>query len=155
MEGKIYISKEKLASLKKELKGIEDVKRKEIAESLEEARALGDLKENAEYHKAREDQGILESRVLEINNIIKNHEIFKERHTDEVEIGSIVTISKKNLSKKITYTIVGEEDIDIENNKIPHHSPIAIAMLSKKEGDMFKLTKPSGDVINYKIENIK
>lgn len=150
-----FLSKEKLKELTLELKEMKSGGRKEIAERLDEAKSYGDLSENAEYHQAREDQGKAESRIQELEYIIKNAEIIKKHHSEVVELGVTVVISKKNHSSKQTFEITGKEDSDITNGKIDIEAPLAAAMVGKKEEEFFDFKKPNGEKVSYKIISIK
>lgn len=142
---KSYLSKEKYAELKQELAYLTHERRKEIAESLEAAKALGDLSENAEYHAAREAQVAVEERIMQIEEILKNAVIMTAKHkTDSVGIGSVVTVKKGKEEK--TYTIVGSEEADIAQGKISNQSPLGKAIFGKKKGDTFTYTTPQGTV---------
>lgn len=150
-----YLSKEKLEELKKELEELTTMGRKEIAHRLDEAKSYGDLKENAEYHQARDDQGKMESRILEIEDIIKNSEVFKKHKADKVELGCVVTIAKKGSREKTTYEIVGSQDADVFSGKLDRNAPMSVAMMDKVEGDFFDFKKPNGESVTYKIVEIK
>lgn len=140
-----YITKEKLEELKKELEELKTVKRLEIATNLEYARSLGDLSENAEYHDAREQQAKLEERVKHLEQVIKSAKIVTHsKKTDEVRLGSAVTIRKKGERKTIVYTLVGSEEANIHEGKISFHSPIGEALLGKEVGDNFSFETPRG-----------
>lgn len=141
---KEYLSKEKHEELKQELAFLTHDRRKEIAEALEAAKALGDLSENAEYHAAREAQAGVEERIMVIEEILRNAVVVSstKHKTDSVGIGSVVTI-KKDKSER-TYTIVGSEEADIANGKISNKSPLGEAMFGKKKGDSFVFTSPNG-----------
>jgi transcription elongation factor GreA len=142
---KSYLSKEKHAELKKELEYLTHERRKEIAESLEAAKALGDLSENAEYHAAREAQVAVEERIMQIEEVLKNAVIMSAKHkTDAVGIGSEVTVKKGKEEK--TYTVVGSEEADISNGKISNQSPLGKAIFGKKKGDTFTYTTPQGKI---------
>lgn len=142
---KEYLSKEKYDELKKELEELTHNKRKEIAEQLEAAKALGDLSENAEYHAAREAQASVEERIMQIEEILRNAVIMSTKHkTDSVGIGSVVTMKKGKEDK--TYTIVGSEESDIVAGKISNKSPLGEAMFGKKKGDKFSFNTPHGKV---------
>ena len=150
-----YISKEKLQELTEELAILKGKGRKEIAERLDEAKSFGDLSENAEYHNAREDQGKMEARVAELEDIVKNAQILKKHHCESVELGATVVVSKKNSSVKQTFEITGKEDADILNGKLDIDAPLAKAMMGKKAGDFFEFKKPNGEEVCYKIVSIK
>lgn len=148
-----YITKEKKASLLAELEDLKGPKRKEILDSLEYAKSLGDLSENAEYHQAREDQGKLEARILKIEEILKSSKIISGGGSDIVEVGSTVTVQKKDGKDKKTYLIVGSEEADMALGKISHKSPFGEALFGKKKGDDISFSTPGGTV-NYKVLNV-
>ncbi|MFW0870960.1 MAG: transcription elongation factor GreA [Patescibacteria group bacterium] len=154
-QDKVFITKEKYDELKIEFANLTTNSRTEIAERLDSAKALGDLKENAEYHQAREDQAILEERINRIQSILKNAEIIKTTEHQQVEIGALVTIARKGSSAKQSYQIVGQEESDAQNGKLSHHSPLVVAMLGKKEGDFFNFTTPGGEQVTWKVVEVK
>ncbi len=155
IEKPFYISKEKYKELKIELENLLTTGRSKIAQDLDEAKALGDLSENAEYHSAREEQSKMESRILELQGILKSAEIVKPHSSTSVELGSYVYVTKKGSSKKIEYEIVGQEDMDIPAGKIAFDSPLGSAILGKKVGDSFDFKKPNGEISYFKISKIK
>jgi transcription elongation factor GreA len=130
-----------------ELKG----RRGEIADKIAEARDYGDLSENAEYDSAREEQGLVETRIAEIEDILVNAEIIKVKKSSKVHVGSTVEI--KNGSKVATYTIVGPVEADPMNGKISNESPLGVALMDKEVGDKVMLTTPKGD-ITYTVESV-
>ncbi len=141
---KEYLSREKHDELKEELEFLTHVKRKEIAESLEAAKALGDLSENAEYHSAREAQAGVEERIAVLEEILKSAVIVGNKHkTDAVGIGSVVTLKRGKETK--TYTIVGSEESDVSSGKISNKSPLGENMMGKRKGEEFTCTTPRGD----------
>ena len=148
-----YLTKEKYDELLTELDHLKKVRRKEVAESLEYAKSLGDLSENAEYHEARDLQATIEDRIAHIESIMKSAKIVSKHSTDVVAVGSIVTIKKEKSDEK-TYTIVGAEEADITQGKLSVISPLGQAVLGKKKGDSFDFQAPSGTV-GYKIVTIK
>ncbi len=150
-----YLSQEKFKELEQKLKFLKNEGRKEVAERLNEAKAFGDLSENAEYHQARDDQGKMEARILELEDLLKNAKIVENHHSEKVELGSIVKINKKGSSKGVEYEITGKEDADITQGKIDFEAPLAKSMLGKKVGDFFDFQKPNGEVVSYKITSIK
>ncbi len=142
---KEYLSKEKFEELKAELELLTHVRRKEVAEALEAAKALGDLSENAEYHSARETQAGNEERIMVLEEILKNAVIVGSKHkTDSVGIGSHVTVKRGKETK--TYTIVGSEESDVPAGKISNKSPLGETMMGKKKGDHFTYATPSGEI---------
>ena len=154
MTTKDYLSKARHEELKSELENLKTVKRKEIAQSLEFAKALGDLSENAEYHEAREAQAALEDRISQIEDVLAHAQIIESHHSDKVEIGSVVHV-KTSLSKtEKVYTLVGSEDADMSSGKISFKSPVGEALLGKKKGDKFKFKTPVGEA-DYHIISIE
>ena len=148
---KEYLSKEKHEKLTEELEYLTHIRRKEIAESLEAAKALGDLSENAEYHFAREAQAGAEERITVWEEILKNAVIVGGKHkTDTVGIGSVVTV-KRNKDTKV-YTVVGSEETDVANGKISNKSPLGESMMGKRKGDSFSYTTPTGELACEIIE---
>ena len=152
-ENKVYITEEGLEKLKAELDDLKNVKRPEIIQSLKEARALGDLSENAEYDAARTAQAECEARIQELEHMIENVEIISDEvKKDKVVVGSTVTIEYVDDNEKETYTIVGSKEVDLDNNKISNESPIAQAILGGKVGEVKTVTSPGG---TYDVKIIK
>lgn len=151
---KEYLTKEKLAELEAELDHLKRVKRREVADSLEYAKSMGDLAENAEYQEAREMQAEVEERVNKIENILKNAVIMRAHHGGAVTIGSTVVVSKTGDKETKTYQVVGSEEADILKGKISNNSPIGIAIMGKKKGDKFDIATPKGKA-SYEIVDIK
>ena len=149
-----YITEEKNRALQEELKFLKTVKRKEILEALESARALGDLSENAEYHQAREDQGKAEDRINQIENMLKSSVIVKKHSSANVEIGTTVKVKKENSKEEISYSIVGAEEADMANNKISNKSPLGQALFGKKKGDVVSIKTPKG-LVKYTLIDIQ
>ena len=138
------LTQEKFDELKAELNELITVARKEIAESLEYARSLGDLSENAEYHAARELQAATEERIGRLEGVIKSAVIISEKKKGVVGFGSKVTIKKKGDKAEHKYTIVGSEEADMREKKISHLSPMGEALMNKKKGESFTFSTPSG-----------
>lgn len=147
---KEYITKENKAALEAELKELSGPKRKEIVAAIEYAKSLGDLSENAEYHNAREEQGKLEERIATIEHVLKHAEVINHKTTDVVSVGSSVVIQKEGETNTRTFIIVGSEETDMLSGKISYKSPIGVALLGKKKGDLIAVHTPKGD-ISYKI----
>ena len=141
----IYITQQGLEDLKKELEYLQQEKRPEVIESLKEARALGDLSENAEYDAARNEQDEVETKIASLTMMIKNAVVIESADTDKVSIGSTVQIEYTADKEKETYTIVGSAEADPFENKISNSSPLAVAILGKKVGDVGKATSPNGE----------
>ena len=138
------LSQEKFDELKAELERLITVARKEIAESLEYARSLGDLSENAEYQAARELQAATEERIRRLEHIIKSAVMISEKKKGTAGFGSKVTIRKKGDKGEHAYTIVGSEEADMREHKISHLSPLGEAMMGKKKGETFTFNTPNG-----------
>lgn len=147
-----YLTQEKFDEFTKELADLKGKKRKEIAESLEYAKSLGDLSENAEYHEARDVQGQIEDRISKLEELLKVAKIVSGNHTGSVTVGSVVTVEKDG--KKFSYSIVGSEESDVISNKISMKSPFGQAVLGKKKGETFTFQAPSGE-LTYKVTEVK
>ncbi len=143
-------------ALREELHRLKTVDRPRISAAIAEARAHGDLRENAEYHAAREQQGFAEGRIQEIEMKLSNSvviDVTKIAPTGKVIFGTTVDIVNVENDQRVTYTIVGEDEADIKANKISNTSPIARALLGKEEGDVVKVLTPGGTV-EYEIEAV-
>ena len=146
-----------LEKLKKELKELKNIKRPKIVEAIAEARAHGDLKENAEYHAAKEEQAKIESRVIEINDLIARAnvvDVTKLEKKDNVIFGSTVYLLNLENNKKNTYKIVGKNEADLTKNYIYFKSPIGKALIGKKKKDLITVVTPSGER-NFEITEVK
>ena len=149
-----YLSQEKYETLKQELAYLKTDERKKIAESLEYAKSLGDLSENAEYHEARDKQADVEDRITELEGILKSVQIIASHHgTGVVEVGTTVA-TKRDDGHKEEFAIVGPEDANLPAGKISHESPLGSALIGHKKGETITVTTPRGE-INYKIIEIK
>ena len=143
--------------LKEELKQLKTVERPKIIDAVAEARAHGDLKENAEYHAAREQQSFTEGRIAELEGIISNSEVIDVASLnvgDKVVFGATVVLEEEETGENFTYQIVGDAEADIDNGKISISSPIARAMIGKSQDDEIAVQAPGGDKI-YFIESIE
>lgn len=149
-----FLTSEGYLELETELNYLKTDKRNEVLNSLKEARALGDLSENAEYDSAREEQGKLEARIKEIEYILEHATIIDDAQTekDKVTIGSTVSLQYDGDDEVEEYRIVGSQEADPFNNKISNESPIAMAILGKKVGDMAEVDSPNG---TYKVKIVK
>jgi len=151
------ITVEGLETLKLELNELKNVKRPQIVAAIAEARSHGDLKENAEYHAAKEEQAQMESRVIEINDIIARANVIdvtKIENNGNVIFGSTVTVQDLEINKKKTYKIVGKDEADISKNLIYFKSPIGKALIGKSLENMVTVEAPSGKK-TFEILNIK
>ena len=149
---KEYLTQEKYDEFKAELVLLKGTKRKEVAESLEWAKQLGDLAENAEYHEARDTQATIEDRIAKLEDLLKNATIVQSTNTGVVGVGSVVTVEKDG--KKYDYTIVGSEESDVISNKISMRSPFGQAVMGKKKGEEFTFKAPSGE-LTYAVKDVK
>lgn len=140
----IYLTNEGLNKLKEELDYLKSVKREEVILALKDARALGDLSENAEYDAARNEQAQVESRIAELEAMIDNAIIITDIKTDKVGIGNSVKIEYVEDKDTETYSIVGSNEVDPFNNKISNESPIAKAIMGLAVGDIAKVESPNG-----------
>lgn len=152
---KVRMSAEGLAKLEKEKEYLITVKRAEVAQKLKEARGFGDLSENAEYDEAKNEQGIVEARIQELEMTIANAIVVGDDDisSDEVGVGSYIELLDLELDEKMNLQIVGSTEADPENNKISEDSPIGIAVLKKKAGDEIEVDAPVG-IIKMKILSI-
>tara|TARA_E500000178_G_scaffold70718_1_gene68512 strand:- start:8877 stop:9353 length:477 start_codon:yes stop_codon:yes gene_type:complete len=141
------ITPEGQKKLRSELDQLKNIKRQEIIDAISEARAHGDLKENAEYHAAREEQGLNEARIRELEEVLSLSTIVDYKGlgvTDRVIFGSTVTIVDLESDKQNTYQIVGESEANIDANTISLTTPIARSLLKKEVGDIVEVSTPSG-----------
>ena len=142
------IKENSLKNHKKELEDLKNNQRPKIVEAIAEARSHGDLKENAEYHAAKEQQALIESRVITINNSIARANVIdvtKIENNGKVIFGSTVKLQDLETEKKISYKLVGQDEADIEKNLIFFKSPIGKALISKNKGEMVSVNTPSGE----------
>ncbi len=151
------ITSQGLVKIKKELVELKNVKRPKIIEAIAEARAHGDLKENAEYHAAKEEQAKIESRVIEINDLIARANVIdvtQLEKKDNVIFGSTVHLIDLESNIKKTYKIVGKDEADVAKNYIYFRSPIGKALIGKNKKDLVAVETPSGEK-NFEIAEIK
>ncbi len=144
-------------ALQNELKDLKQNQRPTVIKAIAEAREHGDLKENAEYHAAREQQGFIEGRIQEIENKLSNAQVINIHdipHTGKVVFGCTVTLLNLETDQGVSYKIVGEDEANVKVNKISVTSPIARALIGKEEGDEVVVKTPGGDV-EYEIELVE
>ena len=142
-----YLTSEGAARLKAELEEMKGPDRDEMAKRLRAAIQMGDLSENADYHKAKEDQAFLEGRIQEIEYLLKNATIIAEdeRPRDEVAIGATVTVQEQDYEPE-TYYLVGAKEADPRNGRISNESPIGSALMGQKVGDVVTVHTPGGEL---------
>ena len=146
-----------LEKLKEELIFLKEKKRPEIVAAIAEARSHGDLKENAEYHAAKEQQGHVETRILQINDLIARANVIdvtKVENDGKVIFGSTVSVKDLENDKKISFKIVGRDEADVEKNLVYFRSPVGKSLIGKKIKDSLIVNTPSGEK-NYEILEVK
>lgn len=143
--------------LREELSDPKLVQRPRIIQAIAEARAHGDLRENAEYHAAREQQSFCEGRIKEIESKLSDCEVIdvtRLPNNGKVVFGATVTLADPDQGKTVVYQIVGEDEADVKSGKISYTSPVARAMMGKQEGDEIVVKAPSGDIA-YEIDKVE
>ena len=148
----VFLTAKGFTDIESELDELKRVKRPEIIKAIKEARALGDLSENADYHAAREEQAIIEGRIQELEYMVEHASIISEESSDTVMIGSSVVIRYDDEDDLEEYKIVGSTEADPFENKISNESPIAKALLGKKKGTKVTVESPNGE---YEIELVE
>ena len=148
-DNKVYLTDEGFLELEEELNELKNVKRPEVIKALKEARALGDLSENADYDAARAEQAQVEGRIQELEKIMENAHIIQKGETDKVSLGTTVKIKYVDDDEIEEYRIVGSKEADPSNNKISNESPIAKAIMNGKVGEVKKVASPNGE---YEVE---
>ncbi|MGG1616745.1 transcription elongation factor GreA [Paenibacillus sp. NRS-1782] len=152
----VLLTKEGLAKLEDELKELKTVKRKELAERLKLAISYGDLKENSEYHSAKDDQAFMETRILILEKMLTKARVVDESSLDlrSVSIGSTVILNDIEFSEKMEYKIVSPAEADVLDNKISYESPLGKELLGKEVGSIIHVNAPMA-VIKYELLEIK
>ena len=146
----VYLTQQGLEELKNELEDLINVKRPANIQAIKEARALGDLSENADYDSARNEQAVLEGRIKKIEQMLENYEIIEEASKDKVSLGSTVAIRYIDEDDETDeYMIVGSQEADPFASKISNESPIAIALMNHKVGEVVTVESPNG---SYQVE---
>ncbi len=155
MAKQVMLTDEGLKKYEEELEFLRTVKRKENAEKLKEARAQGDLSENAEYDAAKDEQGMIEARIQELEAMLKNVKIIDENElTNEiVHVGSKIKVHDFEFNEDVYYQIVGSNEADPFNGKLSDESPVGEALLGHKAGDKVEVETPDG-IINFEILEI-
>ncbi len=155
MNGVLYVSKETLEQMKEELLRMRTVDRPAAARAIAEAREKGDLKENAEYDAAKENQGILEAKIKKLESDLASARILEADNVDTSKVSILTKVTLTNLKtrKQLTYQIVSEKEADLKQNKISITSPIGQGLIGKVIGEVAEVTVPAG-IVKFKIENI-
>jgi len=154
MSNKIYLTNEGFLELEEELNHLKEVKRPEIIKALKDARALGDLSENADYDAARDEQAQVEGRIAELEKILETAELIEKSDNGSVGLGTTVTIKyiDEDDDEVEEYRIVGSREADPSNNKISNESPLAKAIMGSTKGTVCTVESPNG---NYSVEIIE
>jgi len=152
----MILTPEGLAKIEEELRDLKTVKRKELAERLKVAISYGDLKENSEYHSAKEDQAFLETRILTLERMLKTARVIDagELSLNEVSIGTTVILNDIEFAERIEYQIVGPAEANVAENRLSYESPLGKELLGKKVGDTINVNAPMG-VLQYELLEIK
>jgi transcription elongation factor GreA len=153
MNQQTYLTSEGAEKLKAELKELTGPRREELSQRLRSAIQMGDLSENADYHKAKEDQAFLEGRIQEIEAVLRTAVVVEKKHSDVVTVGSTVTVQEDDFAPE-TYYLVGAKEADPRNGKISNESPIGRALMDHKVGDVVEAETPGGK-LKIKILNIE
>ena len=154
MSEPVYLTPEGKADLEKELDELINIRRPDLAVKLKEAVAQGDLKENADYHDAKEQQAFVEGRIQYLENILRSATVIEsEGNSDEVVVGCHVTIREEGGDEDEVYMIVGAAEASPRDGKISYESPIGKALMNRKKGDKVRVKTPGGELV-FKIRKI-
>jgi transcription elongation factor GreA len=155
-DNELVLTREGMEQLKLELDDLKNVKRKELAARLKLALSYGDLKENSEYHSAKNDQSFLETRIKQLTQMINKARVadLDSLDTSKVHVGSVVTLNDVEFSEKLEYRVVGPAEADVLENKISYESPLGQSLMGKSVGDVINVVAPAG-VIQYELLEIK
>lgn len=150
------ITKSGLAKIEKELEHLIKVEREQLKKTIQEARELGDLKENAEYHAAKEKQGHVEGRIAQLQAVVATSRVvdLSKVKSDKIVFGATVTLHDANKGESIRYQIVGAEESDSKKGKISFTSPLGKALIGKEVGDTIIVKAPKGD-LEYEVEDLE
>jgi transcription elongation factor GreA len=153
----IRITREGFESLKQQLEELKGPKREEVAQELESARSQGDLRENADYHAARDKQGLLEARIKDIENTLASSIVvdLEMVETDKVRFGLIVQFKNTKTEEVLEYQLVGPTESNLEKNKLSYLTPLAKILLNQYIGEAVEFVNPAGETVEYEILDIK
>jgi transcription elongation factor GreA len=157
MHKEIALTPEGQAKMEDELRHLETVRRREVGERIKEAKEFGDISENSEYDDAKNEQAWVESRIIEINQILANATIIDAPKSapTKVTLGCHVTLEEVDTGDKHDYQIVGSAEADPAKGKISNESPVGQAIMGRKRGETVQVTTPRGSVIEYVVKSIK
>lgn len=156
MQKDVILTPEGLENLKKEIEHLSTTKRREVAERIKEAREFGDISENSEYDDAKNEQAMLESRIMSLEDKLRSASVIdaKELSADVVRVGSLVQVTDDK-GKKLQYSIVGSTEANPSENKLSNESPVGKALVGRKQGDSVKVTLPSGKQRELTVDKIE
>ncbi len=155
MNKEVALTREGAERLEQELRHLETVRRREVGERIKEAKEFGDISENSEYDDAKNEQALLETRILEINSILAHATIIESpKKSDRVALGSKVALSDLDSGEVHSYQIVGSAEADPAHDRISNESPVGKAIIGARKGETVKVTTPSGKIIEYSILKI-
>ena len=156
MQKDVLLTPEGLENLKKEIEHLSTTKRKEVAERIKEAREFGDISENSEYDDAKNEQAMLEARIMTLEDKLRAASVIdaKELSADVVRVGSLVQVTDDK-GKSMSYTIVGSTESNPSENKLSNESPVGKALVGRKKGDSVKVVLPSGKQRELKVDKIE
>ena len=156
MQKDVLLTPEGLENLKKEIEHLSTTKRKEVAERIKEAREFGDITENSEYDDAKNEQAMLEARIMTLEDKLRSASVIdaKELSADVVRVGSQVQVTDDK-GKKLSYTIVGSTEANPSENKLSNESPVGKALVGRKKGDSVKVVLPSGKQRQLTVDKIE
>jgi transcription elongation factor GreA len=156
MQKDVILTPEGLENLKKEIEHLSTTKRKEVAERIKEAREFGDISENSEYDDAKNEQAMLEARIMTLEDKLRSASVIdaKELSADVVRVGSQVQVTDDK-GKSLSYTIVGSTESNPSENKLSNESPVGKALVGRKKGDSVKVVLPSGKQRELKVDKIE
>ncbi|MDD9268835.1 transcription elongation factor GreA [Paenibacillus sp. GCM10023248] len=150
----VILTPQGLRDLENELEELKTVKRKELAARIKTAISYGDLKENSEYHSAKEEQGFMETRILTIERMLKKARVVTNLDNSKVQVGSTVVLNDVEFAEKIEYKVVGSSEANVNENKISYESPLGVSLMGKSVGDTILVNAPMG-VITYELLEIR
>lgn len=155
-EEEVIVTAEGYAKLEEELKYLKGPKRKELSKRLKLAISFGDLKENSEYHSAKDDQSFMETRIMQLEKMLTKAKVIDANsiNFDKVNVGTVVVLNDIEFSEKIEYQIVGPAEADVANNKISYESPLGKELMGKEVGSVINVNAPMG-IIKYELLEIK
>jgi transcription elongation factor GreA len=155
MQKEVALTAEGQTRLEEELVHLETVRRREVGERIREAKEFGDISENSEYDDAKNEQGLLESRIAEIKQILANATIIESpKNHSRVILGTRVHLKDVAADETLAYQLVGSAEADPTHNRISNESPVGQAVMGAKKGDVVKVTTPRGSVIEYEVVSI-